>query len=157
MDNYEESMLKAFINKPEKYDWYKKSFSKFDINGVPNMKWNWSWWSFFGVSSFLLYRKAYLAALIVFIVTVVTAPIPFIGLIIAILVGGYGTYFIYKRYLKKKLEIESNITDKNERILAMEKIGGYNQWVIWVHYGFVILTIIGIIAAVVIPKLSGVQ
>jgi len=157
MDNYEEEMLKAFVGKQEKYEWYKKSFAKFDINGIPNMKWNWSWWSFLGGSAFLLYRKAYLAALIVFVISIITSMIPIVGLILAIIVGGYGTYFIYKRYIEKKLEIESKIPSDNERILAMQKIGGYHQWVVWFYYTLMILTVIGILAAIIIPKLSGVQ
>lgn len=156
MDNYEEQMLQAFVGKQEKYEWYKKSFANFHENGVPNMKWNWSWWSFFGGAAFLVYRKTYLAALIVFIVATISSFVPIVGLIVAILVGGYGTFFIYKRYLKKKLQIEEKITGKNERILAMQKIGGYNQWVVWFYYGIAILSIVGIIAAVVVPKLSGV-
>jgi len=154
VDNYEEEMLKAFVNKPEKYEWYKKSFSKYDVNGVTKMAWNWSWWSFFGGAAFLLYRKAYLAALVVFVLSVITAIIPLVSLIIAIFVGGYGTYFIYKKYLKKKLEIEATISDKQVRIETMKKIGGYNQWVIWVYYAFAVLVLVGMIAAIIIPKLS---
>jgi uncharacterized protein YneF (UPF0154 family) len=119
------------------------------------MKWNWSWWAFLGGPAFLLYRKAYLASLLVFLISVVTSLIPIVGLVVSILVGGYGTYFIYKRYLKKRLEIESKITDENERILAMQQVGGYHQWVVWFYYILVALVFIGILAAVIIPKVSG--
>jgi hypothetical protein len=154
MNNYEEEMLKAFVNKPEKYEWYKYAFNQYDLNGTPTMKWVWSWWAFFGGAAFLLYRKTYLAALIVFMISVVLSVIPIIGFIFAILVGGYGTYSIYKRYINKKLEIESKITDENERILAMQEIGGYNQWVVWFYYLLLAITIIGIIAATLIPAVS---
>jgi len=152
-EDYNKKMIDAFIAKPEKRLWYQMSFSKFNINGVDAMKWNWSWWGFFGGFLFLLYRKQYLASLIVFITSMTLGMIPFVGLIIAILVGGYGTYFIYKGYKNKLAEIESNIEDESTRVQTMAQIGGYHQWVVWLYFLFIGIIIFGVIAAVAIPSL----
>jgi cell division protein FtsX len=103
------------------------------------MKWVWSWWAFFGGWAFLLYRKQYIPALTLFILSIVATVIPFGALIVAILAGGFSTYFIYKGYKHKKAEIETRISDTNTRIETMREVGGYNQWVVWVYVIFVML------------------
>ncbi len=145
---YEEKMLEAFVQKPEKVEWYRQAFSKFDVNGVERMAWVWSWWAFFGGFWFLLYRKAYMPALALFIVEVIASFIPFLGLIVAILAGGFSTYFVYKTYKNKKMEIESKIDDPIQRIETMRAVGGYHQWVVWVAVILGILWILAIIASI---------
>jgi len=130
---YEDAMIEAFINKPEKTFWYQNAFSKFNINGIDSMKWVWSWWAFFGGWAFLLYRKQYIPALVLFVISILASIIPFGGLILAILAGGFSTYFIYKGYKHKKAEIEASIEDKEKRVETMRAVGGYNQWVVWVY------------------------
>ena len=151
-NEYSNNMIEAFVAKPEKTFWYQNAFSLFNINGVDAMKWKWSWWAFFGGFLFLLYRKQYIPALVVFIVSIVLGMIPFAGLIIAILVGGYGTYFVYKGYKTKLDEIERSIPAEEEakRIQTMQAVGGYNQWVIWVYVvlvAIIALAVIGTVAA----------
>jgi len=150
MDNkeYENKMIEAFINKPEKTFWYQNAFSKFNINGIDSMKWVWSWWAFFGTWAFLLYRKQYIPALVLFFITLIATFIPFLGLIVAILAGGFSTYFIYKGYKHKKAEIEATITDIDKRIETMRAVGGYNQWVVWVYILFTIIIFLSIFATI---------
>ena len=174
MKSYEEKMLEAFIGKPKKYEWYKKSFNTFNSNGILNTPWNWSWWAFFGGATFLLHRKIYLASLIIYILAIqfhisllllsgVTehTPVKGIGiplftifsvffLFFRVLSGGYATFFIYMRYLKKKLKIESTVSDENERILEMQKIGGYHKWY---YIIFISLILFSLLHAILIPKL----
>lgn len=138
--SYEERMLEAFVAKPEKVLWYKYSFMKYNLNGIDVLKWNWSWWAFFGGFLFLLYRKQYIPALILFIASITLGAIPFIGLVIMILSGGYSTYFIYKGYKAKRVEIESSVADEEKRIETMQAVGGYHQWVIWVYVAFITLS-----------------
>ena len=130
---YYNRMIEAFIDKPEKTLWYQNAFSKFNVNGVDSMKWHWSWWAFGGGAGFLLYRKEYLAAFILFIGSFILGMIPFAGLLIMILSGGLSTFFIYKGFKRKLAEVEQNVEDIETRISTMREIGGYHTWVIWVY------------------------
>ena len=132
MSDYDNKMIEAFVGKPEKTLWYKNAFNKYSVNGVDKMSWNWSWWAFFGGIFYLLYRKAYLAALGLFVLTIVISLIPFGGLVIWIVPGGLAPYFVYKIYQSKRAEIEVTIEDEQTRIDTMRAIGGYNDWAIWI-------------------------
>ena len=131
LNDYDDQMLEAFVNKPEVTAWYKMAFSRYSVNGVEKMSWVWSWWAFFGGIFYLLYRKAYMAALGLFVLTIVSFAIPFGGLIVWILTGGLAPYFVYKTYQSKKAEIEAAIDDEPKRIETMRVVGGYNDWAIW--------------------------
>ena len=156
---YSNKMIEAFVAKPEKTFWYQNAFSLFNVNGVDAMKWKWSWWAFFGGFLFLLYRKQYIPALVVLGASIFLGWIPFVGLIIAILVGGYSTYFVYKGYKSKLTEVERSIPVEEEakRVQTMQAIGGYHAWVVWIYVAFVGLIGFGIVAAVAIPALVGAQ
>ena len=131
MNEYDKKMIEAFIQKPEKTEWYINAFSKFNVNGIDRIAWVWSWWAFGGSIFYLLYRKAYLGALIFFIAYIASSVVPFGGILIWILQGGFSVYFIYLKYKSLKNEIESKIADENERIETMRQLGGYNNWAIW--------------------------
>ena len=131
MNDYDNNMVEAFVNKPEVTQWYKNAFSRYSVNGVEKMAWVWSWWAFFGGIFYLLYRKAYMAAFGLFVLTIVSFAIPFGGLIVWILTGGLAPYFVYKTYQSKKAEIEAAIDDEPKRIETMRVVGGYNDWAIW--------------------------
>lgn len=132
-EEYYNAMIEAFIDKDEKTQWYQNAFKKFNVNGVDTMKWHWSWWAFGGGAGFLLYRKQYLYAFILFFSSFILGAIPFVTFIIMILSGGYATYFIYKGFKNKLAEIEAKIEDKEKRIETMREVGGYHTWVIWVY------------------------
>ena len=144
--HYDAQMVEAFVGKPDQPDkglWYANAFSKYDVNGVDTLKWFWSWWAFGGGIWFLLYRKAYAAAGALFLISLVSTFIPFAGLIVWILTGGFSTYFVYKVYKTKKLEIEAAEGDENRRIQMMQELGGYNQWALIVAVVLNALVIIG--------------
>ena len=145
-NEYEARMIEAFVGKPEAPEkglWYANTFAKYNVNGVDAIKWRWSWWAFMGGIFFLLYRKAYAAAGGLFLISLVSGIIPFGGLVVWVLTGGFSPYFVYKVYKTKKLEIETVQGDENQRVAMMQELGGYNQWVIWVA---VILNIIVLLA-----------
>jgi len=147
---YEAKMLEAFVGKPDKPEkglWYANAFAKYDVNGVDAMKWNWSWWAFFGGIWFLIYRKAYAAAGGLFLIAIASSFVPFGGLVISILAGGYSPYFVYKTYKTKKLQIEAAEGDENRRVEMMEKLGGYNTWAAWLFPVIVVIAIIAGVAA----------
>jgi len=157
---YEAQMLEAFVGKPDAPDkglWYATAFNKYNINGVDKMAWNWSWWAFFGGIWFLLYRKAYAAAGGLFLISLASAFIPFAGLIIWILSGGFSSYFVYKVYQTKKMEIEAAQQGDAQRINTMQMVGGYNQWVVIVAIALNIIVFVGIIVMVAGVMAAGVQ
>jgi len=159
-NHYEAQMVEAFVGKPDAPDkglWYANAFTKYNVNGVDKMVWNWSWWAFFGGIWFLLYRKAYAAAGGLFLISLASAFIPFAGLIIWVLTGGFSTYFVYKVYKTKKLEIEANEESDDQRIHMMQLLGGYNQWVIILAVILNVVAFIGIFTMVAGVMAAGAQ
>lgn len=128
---YEDKMLYAFVGNPKKFQWYKKAFAKYDIYGIKEFAWNWSWYAFFFTFFYLLYRKSYKASAILGGFYIVFGSLGgLLGLIINIILGGILPYYVYERYLQKKKDIEKNITDEEIRIEAMYAIGGVNKSII---------------------------
>lgn len=121
-------MIEAYIDKPEVTQWYVNAFKRFNVNGVDIAKWHWSWWAFFGSVFFLLYRKAYTAASVLFVLLVIAWFIPFGWIVLWTLSGGYSTYFIYKSYKEKRLEVEAQIQEEEKRLETMQILGGVNEW-----------------------------
>ncbi len=159
-NNYEAQMIEAFVGKPDAPDkgiWYANAFAKYNVNGVDKIAWNWSWWAFFGGIWFLLYRKAYAAAGGLLLLSIVSSFIPFAGLIIWILSGGYSPYFVYKVYKTKKLEIGAAQQSESQRINTMQMLGGYNQWVIIVAVVLNIIIFVGIVTMVAGLMAAGAQ
>ena len=145
---YSNKMIEAFVGKEEKTFWYQNAFSKYNINGIDTMQWNWSWWAFFTGWAFLLYRKQYAPAAILFIAQIVISSIiPFFGwLATSIVTGGYAAYFVYKGYKIKLNELENTIQDENVRVETMRIVGGYHSWVVWLYVIFTILMIVMLIS-----------
>ena len=149
-ERYYNKMIEAYIGKEEKTLWYQLAFSKFNVNGVDVMKWHWSWWAFGLGFMFLLYRKQYIPALVLFFLSMSVGMIPFVNILLMVLSGGYSTYFVYKGFKSKLVEIEANIEDEETRIETMREVGGYNQWVVWLYVGFMLL-IVGLIFTMMSP------
>jgi len=155
-ENYEEyynSMIEAFVDKPSATLWYQNAFSKFSIHGVDKLTWHWSWWAFGGGAAFLLYRKQYMAALILFTGSMILGMIPFVSIILMILAGGYSPYFVYKGFKRKLTEIEATVDTNEKRIETMREVGGYHTWVIWV-YAILSIFILMYVSSVVLLMVS---
>jgi uncharacterized protein YneF (UPF0154 family) len=66
-------------------------------------------------------------------------------LLLSLLVGGFGSYFVYTNYLERKKEIEAIIPEKEKRISIMQnQVGGVNRWAIPVAL-FALLSLVLII------------
>ena len=128
ISDYDFKMIEAYIDKPEVTQWYVNAFKRFNVNGVDIAKWHWSWWAFFGSVFYLLYRKAYVSAGILFVLLLVAWFIPFGWFVLWILAGGYSPYFVYKAYKEKRLEVEAKIEDETKRFETMQVLGGANEW-----------------------------
>ena len=145
---YQDEMIEAFVDKPSKTLWYQNSFKKFSMHGVDSLQWNWSWWAFGTGFLYLLYRKQYIPSLVLFFLSMLIGFIPFVGTLIGmILAGGYSSYFVYKGYKKKLLEVETIVEDKEKRVEVMRQVGGYHQWVIWVYAVLFVIVFFTIITA----------
>ena len=137
--SYEDRMLYAFVGKPSKFDWYKKAFAKYSINGIEKVEWNWSWYAFFFNFFYLLYRKVYGISGLLFLFYLIFGSIGGIfGLILNIIFGGYLPFFVYKRYFKKKKDIEEHISNEDMRIETMAIFGGTNNAIIYIVIIFAI-------------------
>ncbi|UFS61625.1 DUF2628 domain-containing protein [Sulfurimonas sp. HSL-3221] len=146
--HYDDAMLGAFVQKPEKFAWYKRTFAKFNRNGVDGFAWSWSWWAFFVTFWFLLYRKAYLAAIGYFGAALLFSflSLGLIGtLIFMIIAGGTAPYFVYKNYRDLQRRAEAVSTDTEVRIATMRQLGGYHTWVVVVAAIINTLLLIGVL------------
>jgi hypothetical protein len=158
--DYEAKAIEAFVQKPAKIAWYSDLRDRATKNGAPKLCWKWSWWALFGGFWFLLYRKAYLAALALFAINlslaifiqvtlngaIVATEYGFtasswtnvlliaigLPLLAAVLVGGFSPYFVIKKYLDQKTKIESAYADEERRLSAIRENGGYNAWAVWI-------------------------
>lgn len=159
METYEEKALKAFLGNPpmyelyEKifeeflgssspYEWYKKAFEKYKKPGEKRFARNWSWWAFFGNEFYLIYRKAYLEGLAyIFLMAMLFNDFPVVAIAIRIASGYILPYFVYKKYIFFKADIEKRIKNENERIKEFEKVGGINPWAVWFFIFLVIMNL----------------
>ncbi len=128
----ESQAIEAYIGTEKTEDFYKEAFAKYAAVGVDQFQWHWSWWAMFGGIFYLLYRKLYLEALVYFIAFVTIGMIPFVGLILWIASGGVLPYFVYKRYKKTLAQAEENLGSAEEKLTALQTVGGVNTWAIWV-------------------------
>ncbi len=135
----ESKAVEAYINKEKSLGFYQKAFAKYSVAGVDQFAWHWSWWAMFGGIFYLLYRKLYVEALVLFILLVTVGMIPFVGFVAWIVTGGVLPYFVYKRYKKVKAQVESNLPSESEQLNALRVVGGYNQWAVWLGVALHIL------------------
>ncbi|MDD2840608.1 MAG: DUF2628 domain-containing protein [Rickettsiales bacterium] len=129
LDSYEDKMLMAFVEKEKKFNWYKNTFARYNINGIDKFAWRWSWWAFFGGFFYLFYRKAYFYGLIYLILSIIFAfneSTSLISFILYVVAGGVSPYFVYLKYKKDKEKIEKVIKDEKIRIETMSNLGGTN-------------------------------
>lgn len=139
-EDKERSLLNAYIAKPEKVSFYHNAMKKLSIGERLTFGWAWSWWALIGGWAFLLYRKAYLAAGLSFIVSLFFSLIPFGFLFYLILSGGLSTYFVLGRFIDFKERVKNLPFD--EQISVMSRFGGFHQWVIWVYAALLAVTMI---------------
>ena len=136
----DQRLLNAYIGKPEKTQFYQDAMNKLLIGERLTFGWAWSWWALIGGWAFLLYRKAYLAAGLSFVVSLFFSFIPFGFLFYLILSGGLSTYFVLGRYIDFKEKVKNLPFD--EQISVMSRFGGFHQWVIWVYAVLLAVTMI---------------
>lgn len=117
-------ILEAYIGTPDKFEWYKKVFESYDVNGIEKFSFNWSWWGFFFAPIYLVYRKCYLEALVVWIIQLFFVPTGVLGLAFTVALGVITPWLIYKRYRRTLDKVEFSDNDKATKIDTIRKLGG---------------------------------
>ncbi len=139
-DNDLDEILRTHLQKDEKVDIYKPRVLANIVNGVVNFKATWSWWAFFGTWGFFLYRKMYLAAVIIFLLS-----FSGFGFILMILSGVTAFYF-YTKKLEKDLQIAGyNQREFSQVLESLKNLGGYHSWVIWLAVIFNVIFLLSFI------------
>ncbi|MBA4418670.1 MAG: hypothetical protein C0392_12295 [Syntrophus sp. (in: bacteria)] len=131
-------------------DKYLTKFKKFSINGADGFSATWHWPAFFVPFYWMLYRKLYLWALLVFVLSI----IPYVNFILMIVFGIMGNYIYYKHTKKKllKINLAPSFSDV-QRAVNIARQGGVNSVAV-ILAPILLLTVIGIIAAIAIPQFA---
>jgi len=150
-------IYEALLGNKNKF-YYLTKFEQFDRKG-PGLKASWNWPAFFVVGVWALYRKMYGWFFILWGVVAVSnalekAGAPELGAAVIIIPWiAFATFAnsLYQNNLKKKIAVAKiTIEDENKLIEYLRNKGGVHTWVIWVFGG---ISVVGILAAILIPML----
>ena len=122
-------VLEAYIGTPDKFEWYKKVFSSYDVNGIEKFSFNWSWWAFLSGPAYLAYRKCYLMAAGVWLVQILLSYFFTAGILFNVVFGFLCPWLIYKKYRKTIAEIENTENDFSIQVEMARELGGVNTLV----------------------------
>ena len=147
--------FEAYIGTPEKFEWYKKVFASYNVNGIEKFSWNWSWWSFFFAPTHLIYRKCYLMVAGVWLVQILLSYFFTAWILFSIVLGFICPWLVYKKYRKTIAEIENAENDFAIQVEMARELGGVNTLVrniIVALYGVILIlffTAIGLMTILV--------
>lgn len=164
----QEEFYKAVIG-PKNQDYYLRRFQQFDQAGKSGVTWHWP--AFFITFYWLLYRKMWLYALLIFLIPIVVGV--FIGVLEAIykdsgtlIIGlGYLAFWfafvflppmyanaLYYRQCKKKIaEVQASSSDVQRQLGELAGRGGTSNAALIVILILVFISVIGMLAAIAIP------
>ena len=139
-------------------DYYLKRFEQFDQK-APGLNANWNWFAFIFGGFWALYRKMYgwffaywaivsLLKLVELAGYIMLSSI--VWILLAILFGIYANSLYYNKIKLKIAVAQLTMKDQLSLLEYLRKKGGVHTWVIWV---FSALPVIGILSAILIPKL----
>lgn len=154
---------------PKNQDYYLRQFSRFDADGKLSATWHWP--VFFMTFYWMLYRKMWLVALVYFIF-----PYLFFGLVGAIagmtgsaanmlVSAGYVLYLVgilfllpmyanalYYTHCKKQISaVKASTADVQRQLGELSGKGGTSNIAIILLLIFVLIAVLGIVAAIAIP------
>lgn len=145
-DSVTETDFAAFMVRNS--DKYLSKFRKFQADDIDKFAVTWHWPAFFTGIWWPLYRKLYLWALVVFVVSC----IPLLGFLAMIPFAMMGNYIYYKHAKKKIAELKSSHRSSDISVL-LSQVGGVNPWVITVVTVLIGIALTGILAAILTPVL----
>lgn len=120
----ERELIRAYINSPASLFYYESAFTRFRLRGFDSFAWHWSWWAFWGGPLFLLYRKLYIEAILLFIVGLFLHSLPFGTILYMVLRGGVLTYLIYRRFQNKLAHAKALSDSFEDQKRFLQKEGG---------------------------------
>lgn len=130
---------------------YIIKFKSFQAGGFDSFKVTWHWPAFFVPFIWLLYRKLYLWALLIFCLSI----IPYVGFIVMIVMGITANYLYYKDAKKKILALNSlHKTSESQGSDEIAHAGGVNNVAVWIGAILFIIVIIGVLAAIALPQFT---
>jgi predicted Zn finger-like uncharacterized protein len=128
---------------------YLDKFKRIDAKGGGRLAVTWHWPAALIGVWWLLYRKLYLWALVAFIVSFI--PVINIGSIF--IFGILGNTLYYRHALKTINALRAELPD-DDLTITLKQLGGVNRWVVTVGIVLSIITLAGILAAIVIPAVT---
>jgi len=151
-------LLQEHLQKPGKVGIFHAALSKFVINEHLHFSVTWSWWAFFCLGFYFLYRKIYLIGIIAIFIPLLAGLIPMLGIVLAVIVWilcGISAKYLYCKKFIKDLSL-SGYPDKpiDEVAMNISRFGGYNTWAIivgiiyYIVLSVVFITSIGILLAI---------
>lgn len=142
----------AFVGKNS--ETYLRKFAKFNAGGIDSFKATWHWPALFVPFWWMLYRKLYGWAALVFL----TSWIPYIGWLILPIVWAIVANRLYYNHAKKKLlEIKQLHPAPETQKAVITVTGGTGNVVLVLGAVLVSVAVIGILAAIAIPGYIGMQ
>ncbi len=106
-------------------DWYAERFKRFTQKGTPAFAPSWNWSAFLFGIVWLIYRKMYRWALLLFGVSMAGIVIPGGSLAISFFFGAFAN-FLYFLHVKKKVDIIISESDHIDSDQAIKERGGVN-------------------------------
>lgn len=115
-------MLKEFIRNSNKENYFNDAAKKMIVDDSLQARFKWSWWAFFFTISYLLYRKLYVPAIVIFAVNITFTALfilsessvmlllnAFITYGTMVMLGSFAPYLVIRRYyfLVKKEGVKS--------------------------------------------------
>lgn len=143
--------------------YYSAKFEEF--NARPNhlaASWNWSAFAF--TSLWALYRRMYLwfalSTAVFYLIPLRQGSriVPlgaFLYLVLSIAFGAYGNWLYYFSARKKIAHALVSLGDEEKQLEYLRKSGGVHRWVIWVFGLLIALSVLGLVAAVLLPLVQG--
>lgn len=121
--------------------YYVNQFKKFEASGIPSFKTTWNWAAFFMSYVHLFYRKAYIEAVIVYVLEAVCIALFSVGSIIVSIGCGLGTNFLlYKRMRREEEKVKQAFpNDEPKQLAHLASIGGVNKTLAII---FIVVTVV---------------
>ncbi|SHE21467.1 DUF2628 domain-containing protein [methanotrophic endosymbiont of Bathymodiolus puteoserpentis (Logatchev)] len=157
-----QQLYEAILGKKNRI-YYQTKFYQFDQKGE-GMLVSWNWSAFFFSGIWALYRKMYGWFFLFLGLSIISNILEKSGAsdlsaiilgIPAVLFAIFSNSLYHKKIVKKITKAKNEIDDEDKLLEFLKYKGGVNTWVILVCNAMLVISIIGIIAAILVPMFAG--